>query len=143
MLKSGFLPKLSAQYGFQEIGGQSGFNSYRIGVQFPLFFNKTKGKVKAASIQTQLIEEKNKVNQIQFKNTFNTILSEYNQLQKSWNYYRTEALPLAKEQRNGTTLSYKEGGMDYIAFLQNMKDAIQLEINTWNVLSQYLIVKSN
>ena len=61
------------------------------------------------------------------------------QLQKKWNYYKNEALPLAIEQRNGVSLSYKEGAMDYIDFLQSMKDAIQLEINTWNVLEEYLI----
>lgn len=133
-----FLPKLSAQYGFQKIGDQSGFNSYQIGVQVPLIFNKTRGKAKALKINSQIIEQENKVKEAQLKSKFGVMVTKYKQSQKSWTYYKEEALPLAIEQRNGATLSYKEGAMDYIAFLQNMKDAIQLEINTWNALQNYL-----
>ncbi|GGX22653.1 CusA/CzcA family heavy metal efflux RND transporter [Aquimarina muelleri] len=133
-----FLPKLFAQYGFQTIGDQSGFNSYQIGVQIPLVFNKTKAKAKALKINAQIVEQENKIKETELKRRFSILITQFEQLQKSWLYYKDEALPLAVEQRNGATLSYKEGAMDYIAFLQNMKDAIQLEINTWNVLQQYL-----
>ncbi|WP_103072006.1 CusA/CzcA family heavy metal efflux RND transporter [Aquimarina sediminis] len=135
---SQFLPKLSAQYGFQKVGDQSGFNSYQIGVQIPLIFNKTRGKAKALKINAQIIEQENIAKETQLKSSFGAIATKYKQSQKSWMYYKNEALPLAREQRNGATLSYKEGAMDYIAFLQNMKDAIQLEINTWKMLQDYL-----
>ncbi|MDY8134619.1 CusA/CzcA family heavy metal efflux RND transporter [Aquimarina sp. 2201CG5-10] len=138
VIKSQFLPKLSAQYGFQKIGNQSGFNSYLVGIQVPLVFNKTKGKIKASKINAQIIEQENKAKEAVIKSRFKTIIVNYELLQKKWEYYKSEALPLAIDQRNGATLSYKEGGMDYVAFLQNIKDAIQLEIDTWNVLGQYL-----
>ena len=135
---SAFLPKLSAQYGFQKIGSQSGFSSYQFGIQLPLFFNKAKGKAKASKINTEIIEQTNKVKEAQLENQLNTMKTRYRQLQDSWNYYKNEALPLAVEQRNGVILSFKEGAMDYIAFLQNMKNAIELEVSTWEVLQQYL-----
>ncbi len=133
-----FLPKLSAQYGFQKIGNQSGFNSYQVGLQIPLIFNKSKAKAKASKINATIVAQENMAKELQLKSKFELILSQYKQLQKSWTYYKNEALPLAIEQRNGASLSYKEGAMDYIAFLQNMKNAIELEINTWQVLQQYL-----
>ncbi len=133
-----FLPKLSAQYGFQKIASQSGFNSFQIGVKIPLLFSKTKRQSKASRINESIIEQENEAKQAQFKSSFNAMLAKYEQLEASWQYYKNEALPLAIDQRNGATLSYKEGAMDYIAFLQNMKDAIQLEINTWNILQKYL-----
>ncbi len=135
---SRFLPKLSVQYGFQKIGSQSGFNSYLVGLQVPLVFNKTKGEAKASKINTSIVAQENEMKQIEFRAAFNALLVEYEQLQKNWNYYRNDALPLAIEQRNGATLSYKEGAMDYIAFLQTMKDAIELEISTWQMLKKYL-----
>ena len=136
--RSQFLPKISAQYGFQKIASQSGFNSFQVGVKIPLIFNKAKGQSKASKINRAIIEQENMTKQTQFKSTFYAMLSKYEQLEASWQYYKNEALPLAIEQRNGATLSYKEGAMDYIAFLQNMKAAIQLEINTWNILQDYL-----
>src|SRR5699024_1030939 len=36
--KSNFLPTFSIKYGFQEIAGQSGFNSFSVGISIPLFF---------------------------------------------------------------------------------------------------------
>lgn len=135
---SQFLPKLSAQYGFQKIGNQSGFNSYQVGLQIPLIFNKTKGEAKASKMKINIVEQENKVKQIEFENTYNSILIQYEQLQKNWGYYKNDALSLAIEQRNGAILSYKEGAMDYIAFLQTMKAAIQLEIDTWQMFSSYL-----
>ncbi len=135
---SAFLPKLSAQYGVQKIGDQSGFNSYQLGIQVPLFFNKAKGKAKASKINSEIIEQSNKAKEAQLVNRFNMMVTQYEQLQNSWSYYKDEALPLAVEQRNGVILSFKEGAMDYIAFLQNMKNAIELEVSTWEVLQQYL-----
>ncbi len=134
---SQFLPKLFAQYGFQKIGVQSGFNSYQIGIQVPLIFNKARGKAKASKINSQIIEQENKVKEIELRSTFNQVLIKYEQLKKSWLYYKNEALPLAIQQRNGAIVAYKEGAMDYIAFLQNMKNAIQLEITTWEILQAY------
>ena len=135
---SKYLPKLSAQYGFQKIGGQTGYNSYQVGLQIPLIFNKTKGESKASKINASIIEQENMVKQLELKSAFKQAVTQFKQLDASWNYYKNEALPFAIEQRNGVSLSYKEGAMDYIAFLQNMKNAIQLEITTWKVLQQYL-----
>lgn len=138
---SQYLPKLSAQYGFQKIGGQTGYNSYLIGVQIPLIFNKTRGMSKASKINTRIVEQENKVKQAALQSTYKMALTQFKQLHLSWTYYKNEALPFAIEQRNGVSFSYREGAMDYIAFLQNMKSAIQLEINTWKVLEQYLVSK--
>ncbi len=138
VVSSQFLPKLSAQYGFQKVGGQTGYNSYQLGVQFPLIFNKTKGLSKASKINISIIEQENIAKQAALKNSYAAVYTRFKQLQSSWNYYKNEALPFAIKQRNGISLSYKEGAVDYIAFLQNMKNAIQLEINTWKILQQYL-----
>jgi len=138
---SQFLPKISGQYGFQKIGGQTGFNSYQVGIQFPLVFMKTKAKVKAAKINEQLITQENKAKAIELSNNYNKLLAAFLQSKENWNYYKNQALPLAVEQRNGAVLLYKEGAIDYLSFLQNMKSAIELEVKTWNVLEQYMSYK--
>ena len=138
---SQFLPKLSGQYGFQKIGDQSGFSSYQLGIQIPLIFMKTKAKAKAAKINEQLIAQENKANAIQLSNNYNNLINTFFQSKENWNYYKNQALPLAVEQRNGAVLLYKEGAIDYLSFLQNMKSAIELEVKTWQVLEEYLLHK--
>ena len=135
---SRFLPKLSGQYGFQKIGNQTGFSSYQIGVQIPLVFMKTKAKAKAAKINEQLIAQENKAKAIELSSSYNNLLNKFIQSKANWNYYKSQALPLAVEQRNGAVLLYKEGAIDYLSFLQNMKSAIELEVKTWQVLEEYM-----
>jgi cobalt-zinc-cadmium resistance protein CzcA len=57
---------------------------------------------------------------------------------RSWEYYRQEALPLAKEQQQGAITSYEEGAIDYVVFLQSIRDAIRIEIDSWNAFGNYL-----
>jgi len=135
---SQFLPKLSGQYGFQKIGEQSGFSSYQLGIQIPLVFMKTKAKAKAAKINEQLIAQENKAKAIELSSSYSNLLNTFTQSKANWNYYKSQALPLAVEQRNGAVLLYKEGAIDYLSFLQNMKSAIELEVKTWRILEEYM-----
>lgn len=139
--KAKFLPKISAQYGFQKSGNESGLYSYQMGVTIPLFFNNLKAKTKSSKINFEITKEENKQKESQFLTSFNSTLEKYKYLKSSWLYHQKEALSLAKELREGAVLSYKEGEMNYTSFIQNMKDSIQLEIDSWNILQEYLETK--
>ena len=47
-------------------------------------------------------------------------------------------MELAKEQRNGASIAYREGAIDYISFLQLVKDAIEIEKQAWLTYQEYL-----
>ncbi|WP_111707528.1 CusA/CzcA family heavy metal efflux RND transporter [Lutibacter citreus] len=139
--KSKFLPKISAQYGIQKTGNESGLYSYQMGISIPLFFNKLKAKTKAAKIDFEITKEENQQKEAVFMKSFNLTLEKYKYLESSWLYHKKEALELAAELREGAVLSYKEGEMNYNSFIQNMKDSIQLEIDSWNIFQDYLDTK--
>ena len=69
---------------------------------------------------------------------FQEIQQQYLKWRNSWNYYQDEALPLAQQQRDGAILAYREGAIDYVTFLQNIRDAIRIEIDSWNAFGNYL-----
>jgi cobalt-zinc-cadmium resistance protein CzcA len=48
------------------------------------------------------------------------------------------ALPVAKEQKYGAIIAYREGAIDYVTFLQNMRDAMQIEFDYRDAYSNYL-----
>ncbi|SMG34990.1 cobalt-zinc-cadmium resistance protein CzcA [Marivirga sericea] len=136
--RSQFLPKLQGQYGRQEIAGQSGFYTYQVGIKIPLFFAPELGRSQSAKIQKDIAKQNYKETQLKLNNEYNRVRAQYLKWYDSWKYYREEALPLAIEQRKGAIAAYREGAIDYVSFLQNVKDAISVEVDSWNAFGQYL-----
>ena len=78
------------------------------------------------------------VNKQQIEATYQQAVQTFQKWEASWQFYKEEALPLAKEQRKGALLAYKEGAVDYAAFTQLMRDAIQTEMDALDALHNYL-----
>jgi cobalt-zinc-cadmium resistance protein CzcA len=122
----------------QEVSGESGFYQYQLGVNIPLFFNSDKGKVQSAKINREIAEQRKTQTTIQLKSEYAQAQQNYLKWKEAWNYYEKEALELAKEQRNGASIAYREGAIDYIGFLQLVKDAIEIEKQGWLTYQEYL-----
>tara|TARA_R110000851_G_scaffold221246_5_gene374043 strand:- start:7708 stop:12141 length:4434 start_codon:yes stop_codon:yes gene_type:complete len=136
--KSEFLPKFQGQYARQKINGQSGFFQYQIGIQIPLIFGPELGRTQEAKVNRQIAEQNFYQDKIKLETAYKNMREDYIKWRNSWNYYRDEALPLAKEQQDGSVLAFKEGAIDYVTFLQNIRDAIRIEVNAWSAFNDYL-----
>jgi len=136
--KSEFLPKFQGQYARQEIAGQSGFFQYQIGIQIPLFFGPELGRTQEAQVNRQIAEQNFYQDKLELEIAYKNMREDYIKWRNSWNYYRDEALPLAQEQQDGSVLAFKEGAIDYVTFLQNIRDAIRIEVNAWSAFDDYL-----
>lgn len=133
-----FLPQLQGQYGRQQVAGQSGFYQYQIGIRIPLFFGPELGRTQSAKIQRDIAGQNLRQNQLELNAAYQGMKEQYLKWLNSWNYYRDKALPLAQEQRAGAILAYREGAIDYVTFLQNIRDAIRIEVDSWNAFGNYL-----
>ncbi|WP_373057620.1 CusA/CzcA family heavy metal efflux RND transporter [Zunongwangia sp. H14] len=133
-----FFPKLNAQYGRQKIAGQDGFFNFQVGISIPLFFAPELGQLQSSKIKNQIAEQNLREKQLQVNSKYQDLKQQYLKWLESWQYYQQEALPLAKEQRNGAVFAYKEGGIDYTTFLQSVRDAIAIESQSWDALNNYL-----
>jgi len=133
-----FFPKFNAQYGRQKIAGQNGFFNFQVGISIPLFFGPELGQAQSAKIQTQIAEQNFREKQLQVNSKYKDLQQDYLKWLESWQYYEQEALPLAKEQRDGAVFAYKEGGIDYTTFLQTVRDAIGIQSKSWDALNNYL-----
>lgn len=138
LMKSGYLPKFTAEYGSQKIGSQSGYYKYQVGISIPLFFNSQLGKTQSAKLESSIARENYSQKTIEVMAGYKILYDEYKKWLTTWEYYRDVALPVAKEQKNGAIASYREGAIDYISFLQNVKDAMEIEFNYWNAYGNYL-----
>jgi cobalt-zinc-cadmium resistance protein CzcA len=137
--RSQFFPQLQGQYGLQQIEGQSGFYQYQVGIQIPLIFGPELGRVQSAKIQRDIADQKLLQTQIEMKTAYHNSIEQYLKWSNSWNYYQETALPLAEEQRLGAITAYREGAIDYVSFLQNIRDAIRIELDSWDAYGNYMI----
>jgi cobalt-zinc-cadmium resistance protein CzcA len=136
--RSEFLPQLQGQFGWQEIAGQTGFHSYQVGLRIPLIFAPELGRSQQARIQREVAAQNYHRQKLELNAHYLSMCEEFLKWQNSWRYYRDKALPLAQEQRSGSVTAYREGAIDYVAFLQSIRDAIRIEIKAWEALGQTL-----
>ena len=136
--RSQFYPKLMGQYGRQQIAGQTGFYQFQVGVNIPLFFGPELGQAQSAKIQRDIARQNLRQTELELNNQYRNIQEQYLKWLNSWNYYRDEALPLAEEQRAGAITAYREGAIDYVSFLQNIRDAIRIEVDAWGAFGNYM-----
>ncbi|HLU90759.1 MAG TPA: CusA/CzcA family heavy metal efflux RND transporter, partial [Cyclobacteriaceae bacterium] len=139
--KAGLLPKLNAQYGAQKIAGQSGYYQFQVGISIPLSFLPQQGRVQSAKIQRQIAEQEYRQTRFELQAAYQSLLQQYQKWLASWRFYQEEALPLAREQRQGAVLAYEEGAIDYVSFIQNLQETVQIEIDAQEALDLYLKTK--
>ena len=136
--RSQFLPQFQGQYGRQQINGQSGFYQYQVGIQIPLLFGPELGRAQSAKIQRDIADQNLQQTRLELTATYRNVKEQYLKWRNSWEYYQNSALPLAEEQRQGAIIAYREGAIDYVSFLQNIRDAIRLEVDAWDAFGNYL-----
>ncbi len=136
--RSQFLPRFQGQYGKQQIAGQSGFYQYQVGVRIPLAFGPELGRTQSAKIQREIADQNVRQTKLELNATYQSVKEQYLKWRNSWNYYQNTGLPLAEEQQRGAITAYREGAVDYISFLQNIRDAIRMEVDAWKAFGSYL-----
>ena len=132
-----FLPQLNLGYSDQTINGVDGFYLYRLGVNVPLLFFSQLGKKQAAQINTEIAEKELEGQLLTLKRQWSTAAAALEKAQASLMYYEQQGLALADELIRAANLGYRAGEVDYIAYIQNLNQAIQIRQGYLQSLEQY------
>lgn len=135
--RSQFLPQLNLGYSDQTVSGQQGFFLYRIGINIPLLFFAQKGETQAARINQFIAKKELQEQKLTLQRQWNTAMAAWQKAAASVSYYEQQGLQLAEEQIRAATLGYREGEVDYVAFTQNLNQAITVREDYLNSLEQY------
>jgi cobalt-zinc-cadmium resistance protein CzcA len=134
--KNLLLPNLSFGYFTQSIDNLKGYNGFTVGIGIPLFFWGQSSKIQSAEIQVQ-IEQKI------YENLYNDLrtiliqkLSEYQQYLDQVNYFENTGLEQAEELMRTSQLSYNNGEIGYIEYIQNLTQAVNLRTEYLYSISQ-------
>ncbi len=130
-------PQLSVGYSAQTVNGQEGFFLYRVGVNVPLFFWAQQGRIQAAGLQKQVAEQEWKKQQLDWQREYQRWLGEKQKLMASLDYYESQGLPLAEEQMAAATQSYAAGEIGYVAYIQNIEQAMDIRQAYLRSLREY------
>jgi cobalt-zinc-cadmium resistance protein CzcA len=125
--RAGYLPKIDLGYVKQSVGGTSGFYGWQAGISVPLLFFSQSGKTKASKLDYQIAGQMVEQKRLEINAEFNQLFGRYKILEDVIDYYQKEALPLADEQIQASTLAYRLGSIDYVQFIQNMESAISVK----------------
>lgn len=134
-------PKFQLEYRRQKVDGISGFNAFQVGVEVPLLNGPQKGRRDESIVQKQIALENRAFEMKETEIQYKILVEEYAKWRDSWLYYQEQALPLAQQQRQGSTIAFQEGDIDYVTFLTHIRDAIRIEIDAWNTLENLLKVQ--
>jgi len=136
--KANNLPKLNLQGGLQKVNGNSGFYSYQAGISIPFLSGSNKAQIRSAKTDKELAETNIEFKKLEVESRFVQAKENYIKWKTSWEFFKNQVLPLTKEQKTGALLAYREGEIDYTAFTQLIKEAIQSELEAQTALINYL-----
>lgn len=140
--RAALLPDFSVQYGLQQIAGNAGFYTWQAGISIPLWFRPQQGRIQAAKIGTELAELALQEQQLELQTQLQALVQEYRQHLETVQYYQQEALPLAREQIRAARLLWREGAVDYVAYIQALRQAMNVREAYLSELQNLLNAKS-
>ncbi|MCO6024916.1 TolC family protein [Prevotella cerevisiae] len=141
--RSAYLPKLFAEFGSQKIGSVNGYYSWQVGLSIPLVFGATKSRVRSAKIERERSQADYDDVRRRYSFSIKELQAELAKWEQSVTYYRQTALPMAQKQKEKALLTYKEQETNYLEFIQNMHDAVQIEMGYLDAYAKYLNTKLN
>ena len=136
--KADNLPKFNLQGGLQRVNGNSGFYTYQAGISIPFLSGSNKAQIRSAKIDREIAETNVEFNKKEVQSRLMQAKENYVKWKTTWEFYKDQVLPLTKVQKTGALLAYREGEIDYTAFTQLIKEAIQSELEAQTALVNYL-----
>jgi cobalt-zinc-cadmium resistance protein CzcA len=135
--RSQFLPGFTLGYSSQTVNDRQGFYMFRVGVNLPLLFFRQQGTLQAARINENIAQTEFEEQKLIMQRRWTSAMAALQKATVSLNFYEVEGLQLADEQIRAAEFGYKAGEVDYIAFIQNLNQALSLREEYLNSLQEY------
>ena len=131
------LPKISLGYAKQKINGVSGFYAYEMGFNFPLLFFAQQGRIQEAEFEKEIAQWEYLEKRVSLNTEIKNRLEQHERISSLLTYYTNQALPLAEEQFEFAELSFVEGEISYIEYIQNIQQSIDIQFAYRNLINQH------
>lgn len=126
----------------QSVGRDTRFQSIMIGVSIPIWFKEHTSRTKAASMNTMAIEAEYEQSWKNFQGAITAAVQAYIKQKNTLSYYEINLLPQTELMIRNAQLSFQEGEIDYIKFIQALEQSIEIKndyLNETNLYNQIVI----
>ncbi|MEI6124823.1 MAG: CusA/CzcA family heavy metal efflux RND transporter [Bacteroidota bacterium] len=137
---SKILPDFSVSYFNQsnkDLSDADRFTGISVGVCIPLFFGASMSKVQAAKIQTHIAQNDAENYRNALTNQYQALLQEYQKYKTGLDYYENNALKQSDMIIKLAGKSYSAGEIDYVEYVQNLDNALEIKTNYLEALLNY------
>jgi len=148
--KSKLLPDFTAGYYHQFL--VKGFNpakmtrdytpntrigGFELGVAVPIFFGAQSARIKAARINTQLLQVQAQLSKTNLQTKFLTQYNEYLKQREGLDYYENIGINQSDEIIRISQISYRLGEIGYVEYIQNLTQAFETKLKYLDALNLY------
>jgi cobalt-zinc-cadmium resistance protein CzcA len=118
-------------------GASNRFTGVQLGVAIPIWFVPQAAKVKAASVNQQVIQSAYEQSQLAMKSQYNQAIQGYFKNKNTLEYYEKNAVPNAELIIKQSDKAFKNGEIGYMEYLLSLKNALAIKTNYLQSLYQY------
>ncbi len=138
LTKSELLPNFSFRYYSQKIGDDAGFWGVELGVGIPLWFWwEQTGNIKEAGYELDIASNEEINIKKSIENDVNQAFEEFENSSRQSVFFNIEAMPEADEILRQAKISYEEGAIDYVEYLQALQIVYETRTQYLNSLGNY------
>ncbi len=136
--KQRLLPDIALEY-FQGTNAQlnGNVNGYLIGLKIPLLFSGHASKIKASSIEREVVANEGIEYESQLKTKWKNLYTSFLQNKKALAYYETQGKTLSDEILKTATSSFRNGEIDFFQYIQSIENAYEIILNYLDSLNEY------
>ena len=135
--KSRVLPDFSLGYIHEPVKNNGTYYGYQIGMNIPIWYKPQKNRIKAAQIDINIAQNEYLNEVLSYQTMLNKLLQQLSQFDEKLKYFTNEGLPLANEIIKTSISAYKAGEIDYVEFVQNINQALDLKSGYLETLFQH------
>lgn len=138
VLRNQFLIKGFNPYDIQrERFDKGNFMGFEVGVSLPLFFGEQRAKTKAAKREVEMAKVQQEDVMLAMRKNYQTYLNEYSKARNALDYYSLHGSKQAEDITRISQISYEKGEIGYVEYIQNLKTAVEINLQYANAVNDY------
>jgi heavy metal efflux system protein len=110
---------------------------FEAGIAVPLFFGAQNARIKAAKVNTTLVQSQVQAAKATLQTRYLTQYNEYLKQKEALDYYESVGLKQADEIIRISQVSYKLGEIGYVEYIQNLTQAFTTKLSYLDALNLY------
>ncbi len=143
--RSRISPSIVAGYFRQSIDEVPGFDGWELTLRIPIWFRPNIGEIQQARLQYEMAQNTFSQKSFEFQKDLEVLFNDKNTMENKLKSYEGYTLKNAEIIIQNASVMYKNGEIEYLDYIRNISEAINIKIDYLDNLNQYnqTVIKIN